>query len=567
MIIGGNQKLKYKLFVIFLIVLLLFFIGSSLVFYHINSVSQDVDTFQSRNNTTVLVNEVQSRVNSMYIEILDYERNGRIDNARFQDNKDRLAVILEQIEPEMETERQKELYQGVRDYYLMFEGESDNLILAKRPKTQEETIERIGQLSRINGYRNRIMLGSEDLTRTLSEHLSEASNQVRAAISYTKLILIVSILTAVIMGTLLIVFFSHSITKRLNQVVTMAETISRGNLNVSKISENSKDEIGQLGSSMNLMSDNLRLLVNKILNASEQVASSSEQLTACSHETGKAGEQITESIQQIAISSEKQLSNINSNSEIASNISERMDKIKRNVQAVLKSSFETAKTSESGNEMIELTIDQMKTIYEKTNATSNSVEQLEKKSNEIDQIVSLITNVSDQTNLLALNAAIEAARAGDHGKGFAVVANEVRMLAEQSSNAARQISELVNGIQGDIYNSALSMGEGRTAVKEGLVLAERAGGTFAEIFKAINKATKQIEEVTLLVIDISTDTEGLAESFNETKQIVESAAGYTQSVAATSEEQNASMQEIVIATQTLSSMAEELQNAVLSFKL
>jgi methyl-accepting chemotaxis protein len=136
------------------------------------------------------------------------------------------------------------------------------------------------------------------------------------------------------------------------------------------------------------------------------------------------------------------------------------------------------KRAEDGNSVVKGAVEQMNKIEEKVSISSNIVNVLGEKSNELGNIVYMITQIAEQTNLLALNAAIEAARAGEQGRDFAVVAEEVRKLAEQSGIAAGQIGGLIHEIQNEIDDAVKSMSEGNGAVKDGIIMVENTVSVF-----------------------------------------------------------------------------------------
>lgn len=561
-----NLQFQYKLLVLFSAILILFISGFVLVFSQITSVSEGVKKLNERSHLTVVVTEIETLINESYIGALNFDRTGQFDQGRHDQISQQLANNFMIIEEQIITETQWELYEEIIENHTRLEDYIQKIVNS-RAQTDEDKMERVSNITQVNRHRILIEINSEKLITIVTEQMKIAGEEVNSSITKTIYILLLSLVTAIISGGTTISLFSKDITRRLNQIVVMAENISQGNLNVSKIKDYSKDEIGRLTASINGMSDGLKTLVQKIALTSQQVAASSEQLTATSTESGKVTEQITQAIQLVAEGAENQLLSTNSATEIADEVNRSMSEIKENVQAVSISSLETVNTATNGNVAIEKTIDQINLIADKNEITSMQIEKLDNKSSEIEQIVSLITAVSNQTNLLALNAAIEAARAGEHGKGFAVVADEVRKLAVQSGKAAGKINQLVRGIQTDIQESVDSIEEGRFAVKEGITIVANAGEIFANIKNSVTNVTKQINHITTIVNKVSLGTEHMNKEIIETTKIAKESTGYTQTVAASAEEQLSSMQEIIFSANSLSEMADELHNTVSNFKI
>ncbi len=197
----------------------------------------------------------------------------------------------------------------------------------------------------------------------------------------------------------------------------------------------------------------------------------------------------------------------------------------------------------------------------------NTINALGKKSNEIGDIISVITNIADQTNLLALNAAIEAARAGEYGKGFAVVAEEVRKLAEQSSQASGQIRDLINQIQLEITASINAINEGSFAVNDGKSLVEQAGLEFDKIASAISNVSIQMHNILEESAKIDDHSNKMVDDIINLTTISNEAKRNTQEIAYASAEQNGTMEEIAASANTLALMADELKQAAQVFKI
>lgn len=359
----------------------------------------------------------------------------------------------------------------------------------------------------------------------------------------------------------------RSISKPILSIALGMEKIAGGDLRGNDIKVKRRDEIGQLANNFNVMIHNIKQLVFEIKNASEKVHASSDELSASSEETVQATEQITASIQMIASNTETQSSFTEDAKGVVVNISNRITTISDNIQQTNQLSDEAVDAAKLGTNAIDRTINQMKTVDEKTKSASITINSLGKKSSEINDIISVITGIADQTNLLALNAAIEAARAGEYGKGFAVVADEVRKLAEQSSKASGQISELIKEIQQEIASSISAMNEGNLAVNDGKDLVEKAGAEFENIAQAVEKVSAHMRDILTEGNQIKEVAEKMVDDIEHISNISIEAISNIQEIASSSEQQNSSMEEIAASAETLSTMAEELKLAAQAFKI
>ncbi|MDL4843211.1 methyl-accepting chemotaxis protein [Aquibacillus rhizosphaerae] len=375
----------------------------------------------------------------------------------------------------------------------------------------------------------------------------------------TAIVLIASVIIALVVAKIII--------NPILVVVTRLQEVAKGDFSGDEIITKSKDEVGLLTNTMNDMVKGLRNLIERVRYTSEQVAASSEQLTASAEETSKATEQITTAVQEVSVGSEKQVDSINKTSEIVTEISKGMDQVAISITSVADLSIETNTKSAEGNEVVGRTIKQMSDVKEQVKNTSLVVNALGTKSSEIGQIVELITEIANQTNLLALNAAIEAARAGEHGKGFAVVADEVRKLAEQSGDAAGQISRLIGEIQTESIRAVDSMDAGSKSVEDGLQMVHQTGNSFNEIAKMIEDISSQSQEVSAIVEQVNAGSEEMVQTIETVANVSEQSAANAQNVAASTEEQLGSMEEITASAESLSQMAEELQDLVKRFKI
>ncbi|MGG0028908.1 methyl-accepting chemotaxis protein [Bacillus safensis subsp. osmophilus] len=371
---------------------------------------------------------------------------------------------------------------------------------------------------------------------------------------------------ALIIGGILIFFIIRSITKPLSTLVSSSKKISQGDL-TEKIDVRSQDEIGQLGTSFNEMSESLRDVIQAVQTSVENVASSSEELTASAGQTTKATEHITSSIETFSNGNENQSEMVEQSAAHLKQMNEGLNEVAETSDVITASSVQSKTVAETGGQLVEQTVSQMKTIDHSVKEAEGVINGLEHKSKDITNILGVINGIADQTNLLALNAAIEAARAGESGRGFSVVAEEVRKLAVQSSDSAKEIEKLVNEIVSEIETSQNMFKAVNEEVKNGLTITDQTKESFSQINEQTAEIAARINEMNTTVRELSKGSEQISKAVNEIADVSRESSASIQDIAASAEEQLASMEEISSSSTTLSQMAEELRDLIKKFKI
>jgi methyl-accepting chemotaxis protein len=317
------------------------------------------------------------------------------------------------------------------------------------------------------------------------------------------------------------------------------EKFSKGDLTVNLTPEKTNDEIAQLFNGFNLTVSNIKNILQQVAesvqsttSAANQISSGAEELAAGAHEQSAQTTEVATAVEQMAAT------------------------ITQTTQHVVRTN-EAAKGSGSlaneGQEVIEATINGMRKIEEVVTHSSKIILELGNSSGQIGEIIQVINDIADQTNLLALNAAIEAARAGEQGRGFAVVADEVRKLAERTTNATNEIEGMIRKIQNDSRNAVKAIQQGNEEVSKGMKDATKAGDSMTKI---VNSSED--------VLEISTQ---VATASEEQSVAVEQISRSIEGINTVALDSASGIQLVSDAATDLSQLAENLQSLILQFKL
>ncbi|MBJ6723910.1 methyl-accepting chemotaxis protein [Geomesophilobacter sediminis] len=291
--------------------------------------------------------------------------------------------------------------------------------------------------------------------------------------------------------------------------------------------------------SMRQMVENLRQIIERVSSNARAVAGSAVELQATAEKSAGSLQHVVGQATTVATASEE--------------MSATSSDIAHNCHMAAESSNRASSTAQRGAAIVENTLSGMNRIAEKVRQTAVVVDKLGDRSEQIGEIVSTIEDIADQTNLLALNAAIEAARAGEQGRGFAVVADEVRALAERTTRATREISEMIKAIQAETRQAVTGMEEGVGEVERGTTEAASSGEALREILAQIDLVTQQINQ-------IATASE---EQTATTREI----SGNIQNISDTIHVLAQSSREVSQASSHLSDLSVELQDVVAAFQV
>lgn len=375
-----------------------------------------------------------------------------------------------------------------------------------------------------------------------------------------------SVIPLLLVGGLTIFLINRTIAP-LKEVSEFASQLAEGDLTVEPLTIKQNDEIGKLSTDLNMMAQNLRTIIGDVSENAEKLTYTTEEVSASTQEISASAEQNLTTYQLVQTGAEKQLSIVNHANEVLQGIATATEQMNKRTGHLQETSQHSTEKAEEGDKLIVDSLQQMEQMNQESSELMQVMNELSTKSGEISNIITIITQIAEQTNLLALNASIEAAHAGEQGKGFAVVAEEVRRLAEQSTEATHQISSLIHDIQSGTAEAAEKTKSSIETTKQGSTIVESAGKTFYEIRDSITEVVTDIENMSGNMVTISNEINRIVEDMSNIETISTQNVDEALNVLSLSEEQTAEIEEMTASMEMLAKMAEQLNKRTEQFNI
>ncbi|MBA4374414.1 MAG: methyl-accepting chemotaxis protein [Thermodesulfovibrio sp.] len=378
---------------------------------------------------------------------------------------------------------------------------------------------------------------SKETVTTARGDQEKAIGTVNKMVRFSTVLILAISAGAIAFGIIFGIWIYHSISRPLANLILASNEVAKGNL-AYRMAAETKDEVGLVQTSMSAMVTNLQDIVGRMRTATGGLASSSEELSATADVLEKGSQGQTLQIEQSATA--------------MTEMSQTTVDVARNASETAEAAQKMKKTALQGQDVMNVTLEELHKFAGTFKESAGKIEGLGRKSDEINNVVTLIREIADQTNLLALNAAIEAARAGEQGRGFAVVADEVRKLAERTAQATDDIGVTVRTMQSEVKESVDFMKKERDSVE---IVLEKVKGT-----------KKSIEDIVTYVEQVADMIQRIAVATDEQSSTSDMVSHSMEDVAVITRQLSSSILEIKRASGDLSRLAAELNTMAGWFK-
>lgn len=374
---------------------------------------------------------------------------------------------------------------------------------------------------------------------------------------------------AMTVGLMLGWLFSKGFTANIEVLNSSAEAISRGDLtrDVAIRASRIPDETHELAILINLMLQNLRELVRHIKKTSARLTESAREINSTALEINASTEEVAQAIEQISRGAGTQAELVDKGSKTIKEMAISIELVSARARETAKTARETSLTAQHGGSLANDSLERMKDFFEKQEQIGLQFGTFNGKLQKVGKVADCIGDIARQTNLLALNASIEAARAGEYGKGFAVVAEEVRKLADSSSQSAADISEMIENLREESHRVHDVIVESSHSIKEGKKNIDITASAFQEILKTVLETERKASSIADLSMMQKDGSARMVMAVDEIAKVADDNAASTEQVSAATEEQLAAMQDMALATKELAQLAEELMAVVERFQI
>lgn len=450
----------------------------------------------------------QNIIRTRVIALIDNKNHEQELKKAMQESSKNVDMYQKALEKNLKDSQSLQLFGQVQDIRKSYSNSRQEFFLDK--ENQKITNLEKDFNERVQNYVDQYIAKVNELINNETRETQKAQTIILNNLANFQHSLTITTVLAIIIGVTLSMFVASQIIKPVQEAIAFAQSIANGDLTKNVINNN-KDEIGLLVRTLQHMKENIKSIVSDVRSGSHELLVSSNEIASGNLDLSQRTEAVAASLEEAAASVEQFTQTMHHTSDNASHASTMSQ------QAVDKAQL-------TGSDIKDFT---------------TTMQDIDKSSTKIGDIISVIDSIAFQTNILALNAAVEAARAGEQGRGFSVVATEVRSLAARCASAAKEIKTLIN--------------ESQEKVKKGNTSIEKT-------YSNVQLLVKEIQNVNEVIKEINASTKEQSMGIEQINQVITHIDDTTQKNAALVEESAA-------ATQAMQSQCEKLNQVVGTFQI
>ena len=498
-----NMKIKTLLILAFAIICLTASTITFTSFFGFQFVTKDFGVL--KDNTwpkTILANQIYKNINEIArairnVALLDDKESIAKETSRINKAMAAIDGIIDKFNNMPLDAKEKQLITAIVDAKNRYKTvQEEALKITSEGKKKEVITFLIGKVRPIQAaYFNTV----DEFMQYQNSDMEKSADTVGETVKTTQGLTVLFAAIGTVIAVLIAFFTIRIITHSLNKAVFIADKVGGGDF-TGEILIDSNNEMGQLLASLKGMVEKLKSAISVVKTTSQRLTEDSRQLNISAKEISSTMEEQVAKSSQIAAASEE--------------MSQTTIDIAKNSSNIAASATNASGVAKEGEHIVNKSVAEVATIAERVSESAELIKTLGERSKQIGNIVGVIKDIADQTNLLALNAAIEAARAGEQGRGFAVVADEVRKLAEKTTNATSEISEMIQSIQGEVNKAVMSTHHATAQVKVGVDLSTQAGGALIKIVGSVDGLHQMVEQIASATEEMSQVSDQISQDIN-----------------------------------------------------
>lgn len=369
-----------------------------------------------------------------------------------------------------------------------------------------------------------------------------------------------------VIAVLIMFLITNDVTRKIHYLNTSIAQIAEGDL-TTKLEVKTKDEFSDLSNGISNMVAHMRNLIGEVQKVSSTVSGSARSLTGAAGELLDATKGISKAIDEIGQGMVQQSEDAEKCLNQMSNLSDQINQVYGSTNEIEQIADNTQNVANEGLYMIEELSSKSKATSEITQEVIRKIHEFKVQSKTIEGFVNVIDSIASQTNLLSLNASIEAARAGSAGRGFAVVAEEIRKLADQSLDAAKQIKNTVKAIDALNQETVKTAEQAENIVASQIEALNKTVDAFNNISKHINDLVSNLNDILARLKTIETAKDDTLNAVQSISAVTQQTSAATQEVNATAQNQIDTMERLRQAAMALESDARKLEDAIRLFRI